>query len=93
MNKVVLARIKRILEEDKVAWLNRDEGIEEKAERILSVFVSVLQSRLDEIETPECWHPEEAGIESCIMYLRGLDWSPATLMEELNEFEVEKKSS
>jgi len=87
MNKVVLSRIARILNEDKISWLSKDEGIEAKAERILSVMISVLQSRLDEIEDPEQWHPEAAGIESCIMYFRGLDWSDPALLDALNELE------
>ena len=93
MNTQVLSRIKRILEEDKTSWLNSDEGIEVKSERILSGFISVLQARLDEIEDPDAWHPESAGIESCIMYLRGLDWASPTLVDQLNDLEFGQKSS
>jgi len=93
MNDQVLSRIKRILEEDKTSWLNSDEGIEVKSERILSVFISVLQARLDDIEDPEAWHPEAAGIESCIMYLRGLDWSSPTLLDQLTQLDFDKRSS
>lgn len=87
MNQKVLEKIQKVLTEDKVTWLH-DSTVEKKAQEIMSLFIGLLQERLDEIEHPEDLHPELHGIEATMHYLRGLPWG-GELIDELNKLEAE----
>lgn len=87
MNQRVLEKIRSVLQEDKVTWL-KDSPVEVKAQKIMSLFIGVLQERLDEIEHPEDLHPELHGIEATLNYLRGLPWG-GELIDELNKLEAQ----
>lgn len=87
MNAKVVEAVQKIIDASNHGIDNSIKS-ERVAEVIVSAFVALVQDRLNEIDGSEGWHPDHSGLESLLMHLRGLDWNPDSMMEDLNKLDL-----